>query len=469
MVTYPCLYSRLHGTNATKHQSLSRKVTKRRPDARASVSRTNLKPMNVMKQQQDDEERWMLKKWDQRTTLAPPPYKGPWKRILAGINIGDSRVDALPISAVCCHGGKARMVGMDPHPEWVDWDSVRRGQQVFQDHLGQAYFALTFTLLQGFSVARLSEVLHVSGYAQDAETAFERYRETSFAILDWVSYPLDEENSLGQIQLQNIRAMHSFARRRSVKLFDASKGEGVALSQYDMAEVLLAFAGICPNLMAHDLNVHLTRDEMKDWCHAWRLIGYHLGIKDEFNICNSLDDMEALVDEWMLYAPYRFKTCRASAFALQRTALDGFGKYTGIGIEFFSAVLHSSFQTRNWANDLDFMERPCLPELKDLVIELMPVALPSPRVNSVISMAAQHMRSEFRDHPKRARRVLPWLARMSQFSDGVLWPLVAWCYRYRTLLGMARFPIAYLLGMVGAHYLGYKFVWQRVFKGFVTM
>jgi len=389
------------------------------------------------------------------------------KRMLRGLDIGDPRVDALPLSAVCCHGGEARKIGMDPHPEWVDWDSVRRGQQVFLNHIGQTYVALTFSLLQGFSIARFAEVLFHNGYAQSGETAFERYRETSFAIIDWMSHPIDEDNSKAQLQLQNVRAMHSFARRRSKKLFDESKGEGIALSQYDMAEVQLAFAGIAPDILAHEFGVKLSREELKDWVHAWRIIGYHLGIMDEFNMCNSLENMEAIVEEWMTYVPLRFKTCRPATFELQRTALEGFGKYTGIGIEFFSAMLHASCESRDWGTDLDYIERPCLPGLKTLGLSAMKM-LGGSMMNGPMSHSVVHMRRTYLNHPERAKRVLPWLAAMSKFHDAITWPLVGWSIVQLTT-PWKRTLVAFILGLAITRTLRNSMAWmmrrQRLLVG----
>ena len=41
-------------------------------------------------------------------------------------------------------------------------------------------------------------VLNNAGYAQSAETAFRRYRDTAFFIHDWFFYPLDDPASLAR-------------------------------------------------------------------------------------------------------------------------------------------------------------------------------------------------------------------------------------------------------------------------------
>ena len=51
-----------------------------------------------------------------------------------------------------------------------------------------------------------------------------------------------------------------------------------------------------------------------------RLIGYHLGIRDEFGACNSLEDAEAMFDEYMIWTPQRLRSCRESTHILQAWA-----------------------------------------------------------------------------------------------------------------------------------------------------
>jgi hypothetical protein len=48
-------------------------------------------------------------------------------------------------------------------PEWVDWASVRRGQEHWKRLLGPTFVALNAALLQGFTIARFAEVLVIAG------------------------------------------------------------------------------------------------------------------------------------------------------------------------------------------------------------------------------------------------------------------------------------------------------------------
>lgn len=105
-------------------------------------------------------------KWDQRLSLAPPPYEGALKPYLQGLEVGDPFVDNLPTSQLLCHGKQINSDSLkvdESVPSWVDWDQVERGQKLWFKHLGRSYFALGQALVIGFSIARFAVVLTYSG------------------------------------------------------------------------------------------------------------------------------------------------------------------------------------------------------------------------------------------------------------------------------------------------------------------
>ena len=167
--------------------------------------------------------------WSQKNTLLPPPYKGAFKDIVKGINVGDPRIDALPGSRLCSHGQESN-IEQDPEPDWVDWELVKRGQEIWCENMGRNFLALTVSLLSGFSIARFAEVLYANGYAQSPHTAFSRYSQTAFYILDWLKFPLNDPFSRSRKAIYTVRAMHAFARRRSIEKNLCKDDEGIPLS-----------------------------------------------------------------------------------------------------------------------------------------------------------------------------------------------------------------------------------------------
>ena len=344
------------------------------------------------------------------------------KKQLPGLYIGDPAVDCLPASMVTCHGGERRSLDLGPDPEWVDWDSCERGQKVWMQRLGQFNVGLTLALLQGFSIARFAIVLQTSGYAQSGETSYDRYRETAFAIIDWMKFSLKDPNSQARSQIANVRAMHSFARRRSQRYFGAD--EGVALSQYDMAEVQMAFGAIAPFIAEREMRcVPLSYREKRDLCHAWRVVGYFLGIQDQFNICSSIDSMNALTEEWLQWVPLRLQTCRPETFELQKAAIEGFGRYTGVGSEFYVGLLHASCSNTEF--EIDYLQQTSLTGMPRFG-RLGLYAIGTRPVNYLFSKIFLHLREEWDANPKRQKLMKPILAAASRVQDLLVWRVIGW-------------------------------------------
>ncbi|KNC87726.1 hypothetical protein SARC_00160 [Sphaeroforma arctica JP610] len=262
-----------------------------------------------------------------------------------GIFVADSLFDNLPTSAVICHNSTG-VLPISPEPEWVRWGLVAEGQRLWTNYFGTSFTALLMCLMSGFNIARFGEVLYHNGYAKDAETARVRYSATAFAVADWLRFPLDDVNGRSRQTINKVRAMHTFARRRSRRLFQPE--EGVALSQYDMAEVLLAFSGICLQAMKEDFNTHISGAELEPMVHMWRLIGYHLGIQDRFNVCASVERMNSCLQEFNTFCEQRAATARPYTNKLRSMALEGFGTFTGIG----SVLLGSMTFDLNYKTDV---------------------------------------------------------------------------------------------------------------------
>ncbi len=380
--------------------------------------------------------------WSQRKDLVPPPYQGAFKSMLKGLDIGDPRVDALPMSRLCGHGGESHLE-QDPEPEWVDWDMVKRGQDLWCDNMGRNFISLAVSLLAGFSIARFAEVLYANGYAQSAHTAFTRYSQTSFYILDWLRFPLNDPQSRSRKAIYNVRSMHAFARRRTIekKMFNKEKGEGVPLSQYDMAEVQMAFSAVALSIMENEMGMQgkLTKEDKEAMTHVWRLIGYHLGIMDEFNVCTSFERNCELLDDWMKWTPHRLVTCRECTFELQRTAVEGFGQFTGIGEEFWIALLYKASDSRDW--DIDFLRvRKPLPGMKEFSSEVLR-GLGNNIVNKIVKEYLITLREKYITNPSFVRTFEKVAKVISRFHDAVIWRIFGIFTRISYLFGFTS-PLA---------------------------
>jgi len=369
--------------------------------------------------------------WDQRRTLRPPPYQGAMARLLDGLEIGDDVVDHLPDEVVspCVRHRHAsstmQFLEQLPEPEWVDWALVRRGQELWREHLGRAFLALTAALLQGFTIARFAEVLHHAGYAQSPLTSCSRYSATAYFILDWFCHPLDDMESWARQGIYTVRCMHSFARRRSKGLFSREKGEGIALSQYDMGEVQLGFSAVCLSIMEKEMGMGpLPPSDREAMVHVWRLIGWHLGIQDRFNVCNSVEGMAACFEDYMEWTPQRLRTCRESTHLLQLAAVQGFGTHLALGKRYWEGFL-SSLQDVRGVQVLYVRVRP-LPGMAAVARMRMELVGKSSTFNSVLSRVIVLMRETRRQRPKLADWFQTALApKVAAVNDAVVWRLLS--------------------------------------------
>jgi hypothetical protein len=234
-----------------------------------------------------------------------------------------------------------------------------------------ALFAL---LIHGFGINRFSEVLVQAGYAKTPWATHVRFRDTGAAIHLWMISDITNPNSAGRRSLQQVRWMHAFARSvvqlpgglwereeaiekerlvRSGENPDPSKAYlGVPLSQYDLAMTLLGFSSVAMSYMIDDYGVEISAQSREDLTHFWRYVGYHLGIREEFNSCATAAEAEQLARDMLSFAPNFAKSARASTPLLAQSLMKGFGRYTGIPNSVLVALPVIVGENRSWSLDI---------------------------------------------------------------------------------------------------------------------
>eukprot|EP01065_Artemidia_motanka_P027284 TRINITY_DN32505_c0_g1_i1.p1 TRINITY_DN32505_c0_g1~~TRINITY_DN32505_c0_g1_i1.p1 ORF type:complete len:432 (+),score=149.55 TRINITY_DN32505_c0_g1_i1:67-1296(+) len=363
--------------------------------------------------------------WDQRETLRPPPFQGPLKRLLAGLETADPEFDELPFETLARGVHDPSVLPDRPDPEWADWEQVRRGQELWGGkHLSAAFLALAGALQQGFSIARFSEVLKDTGYNSSPHTTFDRFLMTGYHVMDWWRFPLNDPSSHARKSIRTVRAMHAMARKKAIKrgVLDSGAGEGVPLSQYDLAEVLMGFGIICLNLMEELLGRDTTRSEKADMLSVMRVVGWHLGVDDEYNTCVNLDEADSMYDEYMSYTPQRFRTCRESTHDLQYNVAAGFGETLPLGKQFWFGFTVNTSKARQL--EVDYVRLRTLPGVLSWV-ETLTDAFRHDTVVALVSKGLVMERELFRTNPAEVRRRHRITAKIAAFSDKVTWPLLS--------------------------------------------
>lgn len=126
---------------------------------------------------------------------------------------------------------------------------------------------------------------------------------------------------MGRFRYRSWKSLEGVRKGHIVSSKYAEKGKAGFIMQRDMAYTQFGFIGyilLKPNL----LGVRVCREDYEALVHFWRVIGYLLGMRDEFNLCTdswrtTKPRLEILLNE--IYKPYLENT--SESFLTMATAL----------------------------------------------------------------------------------------------------------------------------------------------------
>jgi len=221
---------------------------------------------------------------------------------------------------------------------------------------------LALVLLYGFALGRFSEVLVLAGYSRSPRETFQRFKHTTIHIMKWMHSDLSDPKSIGRRSITQlfiylsihaitrdgmglqVRSIHAFARKRSMAIWTEAKAKGdtnigIPLSQYDLAQVQIAFSGSILDFFKNELNSPVSDEDSDAWIHLWRYIGFRLGIEDAFNACKSTNDCLDITADLFFAFPLYSRQLRPSCKEMVRSTLEGFGTYLGLGNRLFASMM----------------------------------------------------------------------------------------------------------------------------------
>ncbi|KAF9904680.1 hypothetical protein EC991_002427 [Linnemannia zychae] len=194
-------------------------------------------------------------------------------------------------------------------PEWVDWEQIRRGQQVYWKYcLHISYTLLHFSLAGGFAIPKISKVLNSTGYLSGNRSRA-RVFETAQFVLDIAQSVEDLQPGTGsgwESTIQ-VRFLHAGVRARLSRLSRAHskyyniEDHGVPINQEDLLGTLFSFSAMIWRIMALRLNVHMKPQEREDFLHLWRYVGYVMGVDDVIGATQSATRADACVESIVLH------------------------------------------------------------------------------------------------------------------------------------------------------------------------
>ncbi|KAK5821064.1 hypothetical protein F5H01DRAFT_412209 [Linnemannia elongata] len=194
-------------------------------------------------------------------------------------------------------------------PEWVNWEQVKRGQEVYWRYcLFISHALLHFSLAGGFSVPKITKVLNSTGYLSGKKTK-ERVLETSQFVLDVVhsiDY-LQPGTGVAWESIVQVRFLHASVRARLSKISRAHskyynvEEHGVPINQEDLLATMFSFSNTMWRVMDFKLGVHMTTQEREDYLHLWRYIGHMMGVDDVLGAARTPERADACLESIVLH------------------------------------------------------------------------------------------------------------------------------------------------------------------------
>ncbi|EDW85119.1 uncharacterized protein Dwil_GK12782 [Drosophila willistoni] len=188
-------------------------------------------------------------------------------------------------------------------PSWYNEQLFKRGQNYFNKYRFVMYTGMLYGLISVLAVPSILRVLSCSHQSSTPLDAYRRYVRTIFHAISWYTYPVEDKSSKFWKSIKAVRQAHSTSSRACSRL-----GAG-QINQKDLALTQFGFIGFI-TLGAHRIQLY-DEDFLEATAHMWRVLGYLLGIKDEYNICgrNWAETRQRLdIVQRRVYAPALEKT-----------------------------------------------------------------------------------------------------------------------------------------------------------------
>ncbi|KOS46182.1 hypothetical protein ACN38_g2843 [Penicillium nordicum] len=169
-------------------------------------------------------------------------------------------------------------------PEWVDWDQIRRGQDIFFRYGLPILNVLSFqSLLGGMGAIRVVETLSRTG-GFGAKVVRRRLLETLQHVLQVNSSAEGmKPGGDGHISCIRVRLLHSSVRKKILSLVDQTPTYydvdkyGIPINDLDCIGTINTFSSAVLWLGLPRQGIHPTQQETDDYIALWRLVAYYMG------------------------------------------------------------------------------------------------------------------------------------------------------------------------------------------------
>jgi hypothetical protein len=246
-------------------------------------------------------------------------------------------------------------------PTFIDIERLRNGQRIYHQFFNAIVLSTLYGgLIPGYASERMSNILLQTGYLADTSKILSRLVETGYwAIAVMKSFESLLPGGEGFNATIRVRCLHASVRKRIAERSSSlSKDEDkvcpitgqmenpancpgqnskdALINQADMVATILAFSAL-PMMYISSLSDLLSLEQMEDFLHAWRYVGFLMGISSENDILK--DGMEGCLTYSYHYLKENIKVGNPASIKLTQAILDVLVKKSGKDIQYHSEMI----------------------------------------------------------------------------------------------------------------------------------
>jgi len=165
---------------------------------------------------------------------------------------------------------------LNTDPDWVDWDKVEHGAEVFRRYGSELYPYFGMMTFNAYGLETIAKPLALTG-AYTGGSAFGRFLETSRLWTDTTEPGAMRPGGVGRRSAVMVRVLHSIIRHTLLPHPEWDRDRlGVPISQFGMFGTLL-LSSFAPGQQLKVLGYRPTDHDIAAMMHHWRYVGHLMG------------------------------------------------------------------------------------------------------------------------------------------------------------------------------------------------
>lgn len=132
------------------------------------------------------------------------------------------------------------------------------------------------------------EPLLSTGNSKDIPSLYKRYLSTILHVKSWYTDDVFNPETKGYKSIRQVRAMHRRVQQLMNDKFDVGGTDGkkrIWMNQYDVSMTQFAFIGLAMLYPKKSGLIAASERELELINYYWRVLGWLMGIEDEYNMC----------------------------------------------------------------------------------------------------------------------------------------------------------------------------------------